>query len=279
MRKSAELIHKTPATVSAAISRLEGQLNQRLFERNTRKLRLTNSGRLLKEHAQRIADINEQIAEDFSVESEQMEGLLRITAPLDLSGGVLSDTIDALQKDYPELVVQLYTSDKLENLISEPIDVAIRYGVPKDSELIARTVVDNERIAVCSPMLLSRFGGISSPCDLDQLPCLGLSSDFSPPATWKFFDSNENLENVSPRFRRVTNNGQLLKKWAMQGIGVAYKSELDVREEIRSGELVNIFPHYRGEKAPLQVVTASKSGRTRRVDCFVNYFLSTLKKT
>src|SRR5437870_445407 len=129
------------STVSRRISDLEDQLGVRLLERSTRRLRLTDVGSDILEHAQRSAEISESVGNIASNQMSDVSGLLRLSAPPSISDSLLAPIIGAFQTSYPNVRVHAFVTDRFVDHIAEGIDLVFRFGRLKDSAMIARNLL------------------------------------------------------------------------------------------------------------------------------------------
>jgi len=243
-----------PGQVSAAIQRLERELDIRLFARSTRSLKLTSEGEQYLPYAQEVLSALREGRERLHGEHHELQGVLKISAPSDLGRNVLLPWLTAFRDAHPKLVLKLSLSDYVADVFRDPVDVAIRYGVAETASYVALPLAEsNRRVLVASPTYLARHG---RPTSLDELAlhkCLLFALGGRVYDRWVF--------PVNGARRLVTVNGELLcddadvaRRWAVEGLGVAYKSWLDVCDDVTSGRLEVLIPDQPGEPAPLNLV-------------------------
>lgn len=183
----------SPVVASAIIKRLETQLGVRLFERSTRRVRLSDAGERLLPHArealQALAWGEAALGQAQSHEG-RLQGLLRLSMPSDLGRSLLVDWIEqfiAAQGPGAALALELRISDRVTNLLLHSVDFAVRYGIPEDSGLIALPIAPhNRRLLVASPDYLARFGTPRQPQDLLQHNCLRFVINDVVHGRWRF---------------------------------------------------------------------------------------------
>ena len=142
------------------------------------------------------------------------------------------------------------------------MDVGIRYGQLADSGLVSLPLAaDNRRIACAAPSYLERHGRPTTPAELRQHNCLRYVMGEHTHERWSFHlpSALGGLQTVLVRGDRISDDGEVVRRWALSGQGVAYKSALDVAEDLRSGRLVALFPLDWGESAPLQMVCPDRA--------------------
>ncbi|MDR7050842.1 DNA-binding transcriptional LysR family regulator [Duganella sp. 3397] len=255
----------SPALASAAVKRLEGELGIRLFARTTRSLRLTDEGERYLRHA-RAALRALQDGHDAVIEGkETLGGVLKISMPSDLGRNMLVGWLDQFQALYPKVSYQLSVGDRLSDLYRQPVDIAIRYGVQDDSNLIALPLApDNRRVLVASPDYVRRHGALADLRDLSRHNCLRFMLDDVIHDRWNFYPAHGAPAKGTPvavqvHGDRSADDADLVRRWAVAGVGVAYKSRLDVSIDIRAGRLVVLMPDVAGEPTPLHMVCMHRS--------------------
>ena len=255
----------SPALASAAVKRLEGELGIRLFARTTRSLRLTDEGERYLRHARdalrALQDGHDALAEG----KETLGGVLKMSMPSDLGRNMLVGWLDQFQHLYPKVSYQLSVGDRLSDLYRQPVDIAIRYGRQDDSNLIALPLApDNRRVLVASPEYVRRHGPLTDLHDLALHNCLRFMLDDVIHDRWNFYPMHGAAEQGAPMAVQVhgdrsADDADLVRRWAVAGLGVAYKSRLDVSGDLRAGRLVVLMPDVAGEPTPLHMVCMHRS--------------------
>ena len=255
----------SPALASAAVKRLENELGIRLFARTTRSLRLTDEGERYLRHARdalrALQDGHDALAEG----KETLGGVLKMSMPSDLGRNMLVGWLDQFQHLYPKVSYQLSVGDRLSDLYRQPVDIAIRYGRQDDSKLIALPLApDNRRVLVASPEYVRRHGPLADLHDLARHNCLRFMLDDVIHDRWNFYPMHGAAEQGAPvavqvHGDRSADDADLVRRWAVAGLGVAYKSRLDVSGDLRAGRLVVLMPDVAGEPTPLHMVCMHRS--------------------
>lgn len=243
-----------PGQVSAAIQRLERELDVRLFARSTRSLRLTPEGEQYLPYAREALTALRDGAEQLRGGQDLLQGVLQISAPSDLGRNVLLPWLTEFRAVHPRLTLRLFLSDLVADVFRDPIDVAIRYGVAEDASYIALPVApDNRRVLVASPDYLRRHGRPQSLDDLRQHNCLLYLLRGRVYDKWVF--------PVDGRRRQIPVTGTLFcddadiaRRLAIDGQGIAYKSWLDVCADVLAGRLELLLPGQPGEATPLSLI-------------------------
>ncbi|MDI3379853.1 LysR substrate-binding domain-containing protein [Xenophilus aerolatus] len=243
-----------PGQVSAAIQRLERELGIRLFARSTRSLRLTAEGERYLPHARAALDSLRAGQDELRAEDPELRGVLQVATPSDLGRNVLLPWLAAFRRQHPKLVLRLFMSDRVSDVFKEPIDVAVRYGPPPDASFVALPLATlNRRVLVASPGYVQRCGQPASVDELAGHACLTYALSSRIHDRWTFFEGDERVV-ANVRGPIQSDDGELIHRLALDGEGIAYKSWLDVGEDVRAGRLVQLLPQLRGEAAPLHLV-------------------------
>lgn len=244
-----------PGQVSAAIGRLERALDVRLFARSTRSLRLTAEGERYLPYAQEalqaLRDGEERL---HSARAGELRGLLQISAPSDFGRNVLLAWLAAFRREHPALQLRLVFSDHVSDVFREPVDVAFRYSPGTDASFIALPLApENRRVLVASPAYLERRGAPANVQDLARHDCLPWTRGDRAHDLWTFTEDGERRQ-LRVRAGLQAGDGDIARRLALEGEGIAYKSWLDVAEDVRAGRLVRLLPQVLGEPAPLHLV-------------------------
>jgi DNA-binding transcriptional LysR family regulator len=245
----------SPAVVSHRIASLERHLGCRLFNRTTRKMQLTEQGRVFYENCIEVCQALDRAEASVAGEGAKPRGLLKITAPLGFGRRVVGPMLPGFQAAHPELDVFLRLSDYLVDLFTEAVDVAVRMAVLPDSSLIVRRIAEVERVLCASPEYLARFG---SPRDIGAMAghrCLTLRFPGSRQVKWPLLEGDQ-LREVGVCGHLDADDGDVLTAWALAGEGIALKPVFEVAEHLRSGALVSILPDFRPAPVTLAILHA-----------------------
>src|SRR5215470_4544685 len=154
------------STVSRRVAELEQALGVRLIERSTRCLRLTDFGSEVLEYAHRGVEISEAIGKIASNHLSNVSGNLRLAAPPSISDSLLAPIIVAFQREYPDVRIQVFITERIVDQIAEGVDLAFRVGELEDSSLVARKILTYRHQLVASPEYLQKKKPPRTPQDL-----------------------------------------------------------------------------------------------------------------
>jgi len=243
-----------PAQVSAAIKRLESSLAIRLFARSTRSLRLTPEGEAWLPYARQMLDAMYAGMQKIQAPEQEISGTLQIAVPSDLGRNLLLPVFQAFDERYPALRLRIFFSDQVADVFKDPVDIAFRYGTPEDASYIALPVAPgNRRVLVASPGWVARHGDLPHPEALSQVNALTFVLRGRLHDRWTFFRDGE-THSVNVSGSMMSDDAEVIRRLAVAGAGVAYKSWLDVAEDVRAGRLRVLMKDYEGESVPLNMI-------------------------
>ncbi|NBZ73733.1 LysR family transcriptional regulator [Klebsiella quasivariicola] len=243
-----------PAQVSAAIKRLETILNIRLFARSTRSLRLTPEGETWLPYATQMLDTLEAGLQKIQTPDDEIRGMLQIAVPSDLGRNLLLTLFRDFRQRYPALRLRLLFSDQLTDVFKDPVDVAFRYGNNDDASFISLPVApENRRVLVASPEWIARHGEPQTLEELGQHNALIYILRGRPFDRWSLsLDGVVQQQKVSGTV--MSDDAEVIRRLAVAGEGIAYKSMLDVSDDLRAGRLRRLLPRYQGDVVPLNLI-------------------------
>jgi len=271
MSEVARQLNMTTAAVSAAIKRLEAALDVSLFERTTRSLRLSAAGEAFIPHLQQVLGALDVAENELRNLQTLVAGEIRVGLPSDLGRNRLSGILDEFLELYSQVKFIVHVSDHIQDLYRDELDIVIRYGDPKDSSLIAAKLCDNRRVLVASGQYVSNHKPLQTLTDLSEHNCLMFYRNDRPYSKWEF-EQNGLPITVNVVGDRSANDGDLVKRWAIAGKGIAYKSRLDVERELESGALIELLPEqYIGESTPVYLIYKERKYQPYRLTALIAY--------
>ncbi|WP_280345413.1 LysR family transcriptional regulator [Pseudomonas sp. BN607] len=260
----------SPAAMSGRLKAMEEFYGLRLLKRNTRGLSPTAEGLYLFESAQKILEDVEALDSVIRGGSAQLRGTIGVTCPTDLGRQWVSQLVDAFVEEHPHVTVRLFFTDRLLDFVESGSDIAIRYGNLPDSTLVARSLGGDRRIVCCSPDYLACHGTPQCPEQLQEHNCLiHLQADF-PQDKWRFTRDGETFS-VHVRGNRLVNDGFTLRQWALQGLGIAWKSVWEVAEDIHEQRLVPLLEDFSCPATGFHLLTEGGKKLPQRVRAFVDF--------
>ena len=245
----------SPASMSARVNALEERYGTRLLNRSTRHVSPTETGQQFYDASLCIlADVDEMESQIFTGQ-ESLNGSLRITASSDMGQLHIANVLSQFVEDHPNITPYLHLTDGLVNIIEEGFALAIRYGGLPDSSLVARKLASSHRVLCASPEYLKLKGAPQTLEALNEHDCLVMTRGTEPLTNW-YFQTDDGLVARSIRGARSSNDGALIRRWALEGEGIALKSYLEVAADIKAGRLNIVLERY--------LPDFSKSGATKK---------------
>ncbi len=274
--RAGERLGLTQSGTSRAVARLEAQIGVRLFERNARAVALTEEGRRFYETVSPLVGaIDDAVA---AASGTQIRGRLRVNADPLFARDVLAPRVERFLSANTSLELELMVSDRVGDLVAEGFDVAIRFGEPKPSSLVAKRLFRTRIITCATPAYLKQHGKPRRPEELSKgHSCI----QFRDPQTgrafeWEFHQGRRKLV-VATKGRLYLNDGATALSACLAGHGIGQLMELWVEEHLRSGALVNLFPTWSDELFPLYAYYPSRKFQPARVRAFLDFIVSELK--
>jgi len=259
------------ATASHRLNKLEAALQLTLFHRNSRMLKLSDEGRIFFERTQIILADLAQAERDAGSGAAELTGHMRVTmSPWILSRFVMP-ALPAFQQKHPKLTFDFLAVDRFVSLSAEAQDCAVRVGALSDSALVARKLCDNQRIICASPAFLSRLETPQDGQATLDLPwvCLPWQTRIS------LSDAKGRRRDATVRASMLVSNSDTLTDAVVQGLGLAIKSRLAVKEELENGRLVEVAPGALwSPDAPIWFVYPPEGRSALKTDAF-GTFIST----
>jgi DNA-binding transcriptional LysR family regulator len=262
------------SVLSRQLARLEADLGTRLIQRTTRKLTLTEVGKVVLKEAQNIEHALVNITQISGQFQNEVRGPLRVTCPRPLAQLHLIPLITEFTRMHPQLELSLHVEDRITDLVADQIDVAIRIAHLEDSTMVARKLADNPRILVAAPSYLERAGTPLTPEDLVDHECLLWTRDNRVYDEWPFsYDGVKSSVQVQGRI--LVSDGIVLAASACDGAGVTLLDRLLVDKELASGVLVELMPQYTFSPGPpIYVVYPARRWLAFNTSTFIEFLLS-----
>lgn len=273
---ASEVLDMSPPGVSRAIARLEKRLKIRLFNRTTRSVSLTDEGRRFYEHVMPHLRGMEEAAAAAAGNAVSVRGKLRINLDPVISRIVLGSQLDAFMDAHPELELEFIARDHLGDLIADGFDLALRFGEPRSSSLIARKLLDTPVVTVAAPAYLERHGRPAEPQALSERShrCLEFRNpETGRPYVWEFHRKRKQLA-VPTNGRLTVNEPSALLDACLAGFGIAQMLLLVAEPLIREGMLINLFPDWSDERFPLYAYHPSRHHVPAKTRAFLDFVVA-----
>lgn len=262
--------------VSRAIARLETKLKIRLFDRTTRTVTLTDDGRRFYEQVMPHLLGLEEAAATASNSTTAVRGRLRVNVDPIFSRLVLGPLLEAFMKAHPELDLELLTRDRLGDIIADGFDLAVRFGEPRNSSLVARKLLDTPVRTVAAPSYIARCGQPATPQALatDAHTCIEFRDpETGRPFAWEFHRKKKRMT-VDTRGHLTLNDPGTLLSACLSGYGIAQILELGHEHLIAEGKLIDLFPDWPDERFPLYAFHPSRHHPPAKTRAFLDFVIA-----
>lgn len=255
-----------PMQASRRIAALEAELGVRLFHRTTRSLALTAEGEAFAPYAATLAEAEESARGALRPSATRASGLLRLTAPSVFGQAIVLPLLPSLLERHPDLRVDLDLSDRVQDIVGQGLDLALRVATLGDSELVARRLAANPRLLCAAPRYLRAHGTPATLADLERHQCIGLHAV----ARWPFV-VGASLQRRRVDARVLTSSVDAARTAAVQGLGLAMLTFWDVHEHLRAGSLVRVeLEDAAMEELSVWAVTPTRRYVPERVKVFLD---------
>jgi DNA-binding transcriptional LysR family regulator len=275
--RAADALGLSRSGVSRAVSRLEARVGVRLLDRTTRAVSLTDEGRRLYAEVAPLLTGIEDAVTVTSGTSIAVRGRLRVNVDAFFSRQLFAPHIREFLSLYPDLSLELVARDQLGDLVGEGFDIAVRFGTPPVSSLVARKLVETRTVTVAAPAYLKAHGYPAAPSELVDHACIQVRDSLTgqPIEEWRFRRAEEVIDVRTTGRLMVTEFGTMLGA-CLDGVGIARIKAIGVQHLIRQGALVEVLPDWLGESFPLYALYPSRHLPPAKVRAFIDFVQSHL---
>ena len=266
------------SSVSRFISKLEQEIGQQLFYRNTRSVRLTEIGEKYFIQIKDVLDTLDFANEEATGKNSNVRGLVRINTAVALGRLHISRIVNKLHDVYPDLSVELILTDIFIDPVQEGVDIAIRIGSLQDSALIARKVCDQTYVLCASPEYLERYGTPETPQDIQKHQCL-VYKGVSGSQRWYFRqDELDKPIEIEPQGSLKSNNAEVLVSAALESRGIIlFPTWIFEEDYFKNKKLVKLLPQWLCTVEPytvgIHLVSPENRIRSKKVRTVLDFIL------
>lgn len=276
---AAKRLNVTPPTVTQRLQALEAKLSLKLVERDFRNSRLTANGKKLASRCQSILNDIDLLTNELKEDQSSLSGTLTVLAPIGFGEKHIAPIIGNFSIQYPDLDIRLLLSDHPDKDVSPEADIIIYIGELKNSSMRRILLSRNRRLVCASPSYLTSIDKITTPEALINHHCIALIENNEDTMLWSFtHNMSHEVCNIRIKPKLVCNIADAIKIWALKGLGIIHRSEWDVAEEIKNGELQEILTDYHLPDADIvALLRDSEKNRPERTNVFLQHLKSSLK--
>lgn len=266
--RGARRLGVSSAQVSKLVARLENRLGARLLNRTTRDVSLTDTGRAYLERARQLLEDYERL--ESSVRDQAgPSGLLRISAPVSFAASQLTPALLDFASAYPQLALEVASTDRMVNLVEEGFDVAVRIGQLEDSSLVARRLAPVRLVTCASPDYLQRAGKPATPEELAAHEAI-IDTNVPEPAVWTF-GGNGRAASVRVAGRLRFSGAEACVSAARRGLGVTRTPAFAAAADLRAGTLVALLCDFEPQRLHVHAVYPHARHLAPKVRAFVDF--------
>jgi len=270
--RAADALGLSPSGVSRALARLEERVGVRLLDRTTRSVALTDEGRRLYGE---IGPLLSGIEDAFTATagaSATVKGRLRVNVDAFFSRFMLGPQVGRFLARHPEVNLELVARDELGDLVGEGFDIAVRFGQPPASSLVAKKLLETRTITVAAPAYVKKRGIPHEPAELTRHDCILMRNSLTGETLgdWQYRKGRK-TETVPVAGRLlVTEVGTLLAA-CLAGIGIARIKAIGIQDLVDKGRLIALLPDWQGEAFPLYALYPSRHLPAAKVRAFIDF--------
>ncbi len=268
--KAAKAMNRPVTTISDKVAQLEKRLGVTLIHRTTRQLRLTSAGEIyFRKCEQAILDF-EGAEQDLSSVKIEPQGRLRISMAVDVGHTIATNLVSRFIAQYPKVKVELNVTNRMVDLVSEGVDLAIRVGSLKDSAFRSRKYLETTASFFASPELIKKYGVVQTPKQLEKYPYVRF-----------FLDSENGVEihrgkeklKVNLKYKITADDLETVKKLVLNSEGVGLIPSYICEKEEKNGSLVRLLPEWSRGKIILSFVYPPTKFVSPNVKAFIDLAL------
>ena len=269
--RAADVLQLPKATVSTLVQSLEAALSTKLLHRTTRNVTVTTDGAAYYERCLRILSDVRDAEESLSRTRLSPSGRLRVDAPTGLSSEILVPALPDFFARYPDITMELGSTDRPVDLVEEGVDCAVRGGELWDTNLIARRVGVVNFVTAASPGYLERHGMPQHPRDLDRHRCVNyFSAKTGKMYDWDFRKGDERIVVPLPGVIALNDSNAYVHA-GIAGLGVIQMSDYLLMKHVEKGELVRLLPDWTSDPLPVHIVYPQNRHLSAKVRVFVEW--------
>lgn len=262
----------SPAAISKNIAELEAHVGLRLINRTTRRMALTDEGRLYLDHVKRGLDALAEADQAICPVKSAPSGTLRVSAPATVTLTLLSQAIPQFLARYPDLKLDLQLDDRRVDIIREGFDLAIRGSDSlEDSSLIARKLTVMPHVLCAAPSYFQRRGRPETPADLQSHDLIRFSLS-GHADNWEF-GKDGRMERIAVAARYSVSSSLAVRDALRAGFGISLIPRPYVDSDLREGKLQSALDEWNTVETTLYAVYSSRQHLAPRIRVFLDFLI------
>jgi len=266
----------SPPAVSRAISRLEARLGVKLFVRTTRKVSLTEAGQRYFEQCRKAIGQIVEVEREITGQQVAPSGVVRLSVPTPFGQIVLLPHLVAFRERYPDIQLQVHMGNRNVDFVADGFDLVIRMRPPRESELIARRLLDADLVVVASPRYLRKQGTPRRLSQLDEHECIQfLLPRTGMPVPWSFIDDGEPVEIHTRGSLCVAEDPLGCVALARSHGGLLQTCRFMVEADLQQGTLKEVLKPFGGQTRPVSLLYTRDRALPLRVRLLIDFLVET----
>lgn len=266
----------SPAYVTKRVAGLEKALGASLFHRTTRRVLISEAGEAAYAWARKVLDAADELDQGMAGARGAPSGPLRISTSLRLGRNHIAPILTEMGRRYPALEIWLEILDRRVDLLGEGFDIDVRMGDVHEPHLVAHPVASNARVLCAAPSYLARRGHPKTLADLAAHDCLMYRERHQTFGVWRLQGPN-GPESVKVTGAMGSNQSDIVRNWALDGLGIIPLASWDVAELLREGSLLRVLPQYH-QSANVWAVTAARLDQSAKLRVCTELLISQLRQ-
>ena len=267
---AAEKLDLSKAVVSKYVTRLENKLGARLLNRTTRRLSLTEVGRVFYERSQQGLRQIEEAEDEVNLLQSEPRGVLKLNSPMSFGILHVAPALQDFLSNYPQLSVDISLDDRRVDLVEEGFDLAIRIGELPDSSLVARRLGPCRHVVCGAPDYFKQHGVPKTPKDLREHNAITYQYQDSP-REWHFISPKGAAVRVPVSGSIQMNNSLGLREALLRGAGITLTPSFVVGEDITAGRLRAVLTDYKAREVSIYAIYPERRHLSPKVRAFVDF--------
>ena len=257
---AANQLDMSSSAASVSLKRIEQSLGAQLFVRTTRQIRLTPEGERYLPLCQQALDLLQQGQVLIHEEQQSISGEVRIAVSSEMGRNLMRVLLNNVMDKHSEVTLRLQVSDSRADFYRDGVDVALRAltkEAAQDLNLYGFKICNIAHVLCASPDYIKKHGEPSAPEDLVNHNALLYKLYEVVHDGWEFYNDNQKYK-VKMNSDRAVNDGDIVRRWCIDGTGIAKKSAIDVAEDLLTGRLKRLMPNYKIPLTEMWLVLPSR---------------------
>ncbi|HEY0845774.1 MAG TPA: LysR family transcriptional regulator [Noviherbaspirillum sp.] len=262
----------TPVMLGRRIDALEKRLGVKLMHRTTRLLTLTEEGTVFLDHCRKLLDELDHAEKIISEGRHKATGHLVVSAPAAYGRKHVAPLAPAFLAANPDVRISFNLTDRVVDLVREGYDLSIRIGGAIDPNFVAVKLASNRRVVCGTPAYFEKHGIPRTLADLEHYNCLAFNLQGGQQRGW-YFQQNGKPVTFKVNGNLDCNDGELLHRWACEGLGLAWRSTWEIQSELAEGKLITVLDDYALDNYDIMAVYPQQ----RHLPAKIRFFIDMLK--